>query len=300
MSRATVAIGILLLVWSVGCNKSSSRSNCGAGDAYTQNGHAYCVYRQEIIEEGFSCPLFVPKRFDWGAYVVCGTDDALPPDFRYEPDLVTPADTSGPLDTTTADVVSGVDTGGSDDAPTSDADSPPSHTFEVTIENKRSDTIFLDALFLPFGLKKDGVGLGLSAICPCTRCGTGDTCAYGEPFPMAVALPPGASITVTFTGKWYTTKNVTEQTCPETASWSRYCDEAHAFEPGTYEVSLGFDTQSAVEQQGLSATSQTRWGQTLWTQSPANIGTVTLSQKASSTFTLGSSPSKVTVTIPAQ
>jgi hypothetical protein len=171
---------------------------------------------------------------------------------------------------------------------------PPTHAFEVTIENGLSETLFVDAMLLPFELYLDGAILNLHSWCPCTRCGTGNSCPSTDPMALAAELPAGDSLTVTAELVWYTHTSVSAQSCPE-ASFRGTCGDPHSFQAGSYEIVVPYDDLAAMTLQGLEPFGWTRWGCAVWEGSP--IGRVYLSSEARQSFELTGDSSSITVTI---
>ena len=70
----------MLMGASAGCSEPLDET-CGRGDALEVDGQTYCVYRQEIIEEGFDCPQDLQSGFQFENGVVCGPSNSnqLPP-----------------------------------------------------------------------------------------------------------------------------------------------------------------------------------------------------------------------------
>ncbi|MCA9520420.1 MAG: hypothetical protein KC609_05590 [Myxococcales bacterium] len=302
MKRMIHTMLLAALLLSMACSNKSSSSDCGAGELYTQNGATYCVYQKSIIEEGFLCPAFLPYDHQFGAFLICSNDGQLPLDFSYDADVVNGGDTQQ-SDLTAGDTTQLADTSGDVTADTNgdtvsgDVESSK-HNFSVTIKNNRATAIFVDGLALPFGLSQNGNGLGLYGVCDCSRCGSGNPCAYGEPAPIAVIIPAGESVTVTTNLNWYTTQSVTTESCPEVASWVGFCDVPHTFESGDYRIVVRYDDTAAITAQGLEATENQMWGQTVWTQPLVSIGSVSLSKTVSQSFTLQSDAStSLTLTI---
>ena len=77
------AVVVAAWVAVAGCSESST-GLCGDGEALAFSGESYCVYgtTAAITEEGFRCPMSLPRRFDIDDLVVCGEDGDPPPGFE--------------------------------------------------------------------------------------------------------------------------------------------------------------------------------------------------------------------------
>lgn len=64
-----------------GCPEGDNGLDCGTGEAASYDGEDYCVYRQELIIEGFSCPMGL-ARHDFEGFALCGGPPMLPPPAR--------------------------------------------------------------------------------------------------------------------------------------------------------------------------------------------------------------------------
>lgn len=62
-----------------GCSETLDET-CGRGEPLEANGETYCIYRQEIIEEGFDCPQDLQASFQFEGGTVCApSSNNLPP-----------------------------------------------------------------------------------------------------------------------------------------------------------------------------------------------------------------------------
>ncbi len=62
----------------------SPADSCGAGVAISDGDETFCVYSQNIIETGFSCPPSAKQRLPYGALVVCSPSGTIPTPVRQE------------------------------------------------------------------------------------------------------------------------------------------------------------------------------------------------------------------------
>ncbi len=84
-------IPIAILAQLIACSSDDNKSNnqvdtrCGAGQAVTADGQLACVYTNELIEEGFTCPTIVPTGFLLnGGGVACVAGEVMPPPLKDE------------------------------------------------------------------------------------------------------------------------------------------------------------------------------------------------------------------------
>ena len=79
-----------------GCGQSASAGDapdCGQGETLSEGGESLCVYRQEIIEEGFDCPPSASYQHDFSGGVVCSSTPQIPDGMQddvVEQDIGTP------------------------------------------------------------------------------------------------------------------------------------------------------------------------------------------------------------------
>lgn len=62
-----------------GCSDTLDET-CGRGESLEVDGDTYCIYRQEIIEEGFDCPQNLQSDFQFEGGTVCAPSNNLPPE----------------------------------------------------------------------------------------------------------------------------------------------------------------------------------------------------------------------------
>lgn len=61
-----------------GCGATGA-ANCGDGESFQEGGQTYCLYTQDIIEEGFTCPRGADYQFGYERGTACSPQPALPP-----------------------------------------------------------------------------------------------------------------------------------------------------------------------------------------------------------------------------
>ena len=80
MKRIILTAGLGLLAAATACGPTETELACGAGVNAEVNDASYCVYKQELIIEGFECPQGL-NRFDIedAGLTVCGENPMRPP-----------------------------------------------------------------------------------------------------------------------------------------------------------------------------------------------------------------------------
>lgn len=96
----TFLLTALLLLGAAACDDGEDYADplCGEGDRFEYSEEEFCLYRQEIIEEGFRCPMGVPNRHDLDGFTACAPDASLPDGFEegvHELDGYRPSNTPG-------------------------------------------------------------------------------------------------------------------------------------------------------------------------------------------------------------
>ncbi|MBA2662803.1 MAG: DUF4377 domain-containing protein [Bradymonadaceae bacterium] len=78
----TLLVAALALVIGAACGEPDTEptndANCGQGDALQIEGRTYCIYKQSITEEGFSCPAHVSAGSSYGGLIICGATGEHP------------------------------------------------------------------------------------------------------------------------------------------------------------------------------------------------------------------------------
>lgn len=142
---------------------------------------------------------------------------------------------------------------------------PPPETIDVTIKNERTETIYVDGLFVPFFLK-DNAGDDLATHRPINS-GTCDECddicnnnlPHGDPSPCYVEIAPGEEVTTSWSAKHYV-----EETC--SPSCDKTCIAAQTLAKGDYtmvvpyRLDLDFDWLTFTEQKCSSLVDKGWWG----------------------------------------
>ncbi len=61
---------------------SETPSVCGEGTEFSHHTANYCLYREPITEQGFTCPASLPNAFSFGDFRACAMEMDLPQDFE--------------------------------------------------------------------------------------------------------------------------------------------------------------------------------------------------------------------------
>ena len=175
--------------------------------------------------------------------------------------------------------------------------SAPTHAFAITITNASNETVFLQGDGLPFVLWQAQAALPTDSTCLCSWCGTGQSCHVVDPHPLAIELPAGGSLTASADLVHYAAIPAKDGCTADSAG---RCDEPHAFDPGSYEIRVAYDSLEAIQSQGLKATGDLAYGKPVWDKaSVPGPSVVSLSKEATAPLSLTGDASQVEVTITA-
>ncbi|MEO1267196.1 MAG: hypothetical protein AAFX99_03795 [Myxococcota bacterium] len=97
-----ILMAALTSLAAVACSDSdySGTDQCGSGDSFAYDQQDYCLYQQEIIEEGFRCPAGVPFRHDFDTFTACAPNEDLPEGFQESAESLDGYGPSGPNNNT--------------------------------------------------------------------------------------------------------------------------------------------------------------------------------------------------------